>query len=242
MKAGILAGGTGSRFLDAGWKTPKPLIEVRGKPLIFHALENLFAAGVTEVEILLNGEKRFDPVETCLRQRPEAARIRILRRITASSFESFATLADSLGEPPFVITTVDAILPPEHLRAFLALESYPPACGLALAVTDLVHDENPLWVSLAEDGRVEALGDAVFPKRLVTAGLYLILGESGVPAPRRGYSALRHFLKRSVEQNVSIWGRLFPGVPDIDNPRDVELAESLPEPLDLKQTCQAVSL
>ena len=44
--------GIGKRFLDAGYKTPKPLIEVDGKPIIEHVL-NLFP-GVDDVTFICN--------------------------------------------------------------------------------------------------------------------------------------------------------------------------------------------
>ena len=235
MKAGILAGGMGSRFLEAGWDTPKPLIEVGGKPIIFHVLESLFEAGAGEVQILLNGDKRFDPVEASLRRRPEASRIRVIRKVTRSSFESFATLTDSLGEPPFVISTVDAIFPQESLRDFLDLRSYPPDCSLALAVTDLVHDEHPLWASLAEDGRIQELGDSVSPREVVTAGLYLVLRKLEDADAGRGYAALRQFLKHLIAMGVKVWGRKFRGCLDIDNPEDIDLAEAVLDSGWLKQ-------
>jgi NDP-sugar pyrophosphorylase family protein len=33
--------GAGSRFVDAGYTVPKPFIDVLGKPMIYHVLENL---------------------------------------------------------------------------------------------------------------------------------------------------------------------------------------------------------
>lgn len=37
--------GEGSRFRDAGWTTPKPLIELDGKPLFMHAIESVKVDG-----------------------------------------------------------------------------------------------------------------------------------------------------------------------------------------------------
>ena len=38
--------GEGSRFRDAGWTTPKPLIELKGKPLFVRAIESVKVPGV----------------------------------------------------------------------------------------------------------------------------------------------------------------------------------------------------
>ena len=54
MKAMILAAGRGERLRPLTDSLPKPLLEVRGKPLIVHHLEALAAGGFTEVVINLS--------------------------------------------------------------------------------------------------------------------------------------------------------------------------------------------
>ncbi len=49
MKAMVLAAGKGSRLAPLTNKTPKPLLLVQGRPLIFHLLDQLEQAGVNEV-------------------------------------------------------------------------------------------------------------------------------------------------------------------------------------------------
>lgn len=51
MKAVVLAAGKGERLRPLTDTTPKPLIEVRGKPLIVHHLERLRDAGFTQIHI-----------------------------------------------------------------------------------------------------------------------------------------------------------------------------------------------
>lgn len=53
-KAMILAAGLGTRLRPLTNTTPKPLIEIHGKPLIAHALERVAAAGITDVMINLH--------------------------------------------------------------------------------------------------------------------------------------------------------------------------------------------
>lgn len=54
MKAMILAAGRGERLRPLTDNTPKPLLQVRGKPLIVYHLEALARAGFTEVVINLS--------------------------------------------------------------------------------------------------------------------------------------------------------------------------------------------
>ena len=54
MKAMILAAGRGSRLAALTEKTPKPLLPVHGKPLIERQIEQLKAAGLTDLVINLH--------------------------------------------------------------------------------------------------------------------------------------------------------------------------------------------
>ena len=51
MKAMILAAGRGERLRPLTDSTPKPMLQVAGKPLLEHHLVRLAAAGITEIVI-----------------------------------------------------------------------------------------------------------------------------------------------------------------------------------------------
>lgn len=52
-KAMLLAAGRGARMRELTDELPKPMIEVRGKPILLHIIEGLRAAGVTEFLIVV---------------------------------------------------------------------------------------------------------------------------------------------------------------------------------------------
>ena len=54
MRAMILAAGRGERLRPLTDTLPKPLIEVRGKPVIVHHLEGLAAAGFRHIVVNLS--------------------------------------------------------------------------------------------------------------------------------------------------------------------------------------------
>ena len=56
MKAVILAGGRGTRLSEETQLKPKPLVEARGKPLIWHIMQNFSRYGISEF-IILSGYK-----------------------------------------------------------------------------------------------------------------------------------------------------------------------------------------
>ena len=64
MKAMILAAGFGKRLRPLTEHTPKPLLEVRGKPLIVHHLEALSRVGIKEV--VINTAWLGEKLEACL--------------------------------------------------------------------------------------------------------------------------------------------------------------------------------
>ena len=66
--------GEGSRFRDAGWTTPKPLIELKGKPLFIRAIESVKVEGAPMKYSFIVRQEHIDKygvdkgaVETCLK-------------------------------------------------------------------------------------------------------------------------------------------------------------------------------
>ena len=53
MKAVILAGGLGTRFAEETSLRPKPMIEIGGRPILWHIMQIFAAHGVTEFVICL---------------------------------------------------------------------------------------------------------------------------------------------------------------------------------------------
>ncbi|MEQ1851763.1 MAG: sugar phosphate nucleotidyltransferase [Chthoniobacteraceae bacterium] len=52
-KAALLAAGKGTRMKELTNELPKPMLEVRGKPILLHIIEGLRAAGVTDFCIIV---------------------------------------------------------------------------------------------------------------------------------------------------------------------------------------------
>ena len=106
MKAMILAAGRGERLRPLTDTTPKPLLEVRGKPLIVYHLEALARAGFAEIVINLSwlGEKIRDRLGT-----GEAFGVRIAYSEEATALETAGGILQALpllGER-FVVVNAD---------------------------------------------------------------------------------------------------------------------------------------
>ena len=59
MQAIILAGGLGTRISEETHLKPKPMIEIGGKPILWHIKKNFSAHGVYEFIILASGFFQF---------------------------------------------------------------------------------------------------------------------------------------------------------------------------------------
>jgi putative hydrolase of the HAD superfamily len=230
IKGGIFAAGQGLRLRAAG--TLKPLVQVGSRPLIIHTLENFADAGVDEVVLIINQEARA--VQRALSEREWPFDLRWIVKTTASSMESFLRVVEALAaggeEGPFLLSTVDTILPPNELANF-AREARQHRSELVLAVNEPAEDENPLWVSAADgDGQVRLLGEGAAGSGLATAGLYLvrptILAEAE-NARKNGLPSLRQFLGRLLERGHSITAVRIANSIDVDRPADIIAAEKI---------------
>ena len=62
MKGIVLAGGHGTRLMPLTKVTNKHLLPVGDKPMIYHPIEKLIAAGITEIMIVTGVEHMGDVV------------------------------------------------------------------------------------------------------------------------------------------------------------------------------------
>ena len=225
LRGGIIAAGQGRRLREDGWPMPKPLVPVAGVPLMESVLRNFAANGIGPVVAIVNESER-DCVEWA-RGRFGGLDLRFIVKTTASSLESFLEVARDPGDEPgrLLISTVDAWCPADDFARFVEAARRRPAEATVLAVTPLVADESPVWVRLAPDGRIVALGEAA--GELVTAGLYLVPERVRRLAPPPGLGRLREFLTWLVRAGEPVYGEIMPTVVDVDRASDVALAERL---------------
>ena len=87
MRGMILAAGLGTRLAPLTDKTPKPLIEVGGEPLIVRQILQLKEGGVSDIIINLHhlGEMIFNRVGNCLLYTSPSPRDRTRSRMPSSA-------------------------------------------------------------------------------------------------------------------------------------------------------------
>lgn len=215
MKALILAAGRGERMRPLTDSTPKPLLPVRGKPLIVWHLEALAAAGVREVVIntawleeqfpaLLGDGSRF------------GVRIRYSTegRDHGGALETaggIATALPLLQSDTFWVIGGDVFIPgfrfdAEHVIHFTASGDL---CHLWLVPNPPQHPRGDF--GLSDQGRVLAADDPRTGSRYTysTVGLFQSALVAGVAAGRK--AALKPFFDAAIAQG-RVGGSLHTGV------------------------------
>lgn len=224
LRAGIIAAGDGLRLKSSHPGTIKPLVPVHGRPLCHWIVGSLHEAGVQDFTVLFNS-RGGRAQESLLASFPRLGWT-FIQRDTASSWESFRLVAKSLAErqADFLISTVDAIMPPSQTRLF-ADAARRAAAPAALALTDFIDDEKPLWADLGCDGRITALGADARTRRHATCGLYyLTAAVARAMPPAQAHCRLREYLQSLVAQS-SVSGVVLSKTLDVDRPEDVRQAE-----------------
>jgi NDP-sugar pyrophosphorylase family protein len=227
MKAAIIAAGLGKRMAKGGMTTPKPLIPVAGQPLISRVIHTAAKLLASSVACIVNAEN--PAVVRYLEESSWPLPLEIIVRTTPNSMESLFSLAPLLSDEPFILFTVDVVAGGQTVGRFLDR-----ARGLgdgqgALALTDFIDDEKPLWVSVDSSSRITALGGAAKGSRFVTAGFYYFSPEifAMVDAARAKHlSALRHFLGFLIDHGYPLHGIPVLKTLDVDFPGDIRKAEA----------------
>jgi NDP-sugar pyrophosphorylase family protein len=220
LRGGVIAAGHGTRLRADGYRVSKPMTLVGGRPLIGHALDRFRAVGIHQATVIIN-----DGCDDCRQWLGDYGHdfgLDLIVRTTPSSYASFQLVAARLAGGRAVITTVDTIMPVDAFQYFVNSAASFPNDAVVLGLTGHVDDDNPLWTTMNEDGRIRRLGGDKGSH--VTAGLYWLPAQR-IAAPAVGFDRLRDYLKWLVEERRPVYGVVLPLVFDIDRAHDVEAAE-----------------
>src|SRR5438094_6962896 len=120
-KAVILAAGRGTRMRELTVDVPKPMIEVRGKPVLQHIVEGLRDAGICELLIVVG--YRGDTVRNFL---GDGSRYDIAIQYATQTVQDgtgrVVNLArDFVGDTPFVLSYGDILVDPTNYKRVVKL-------------------------------------------------------------------------------------------------------------------------
>ncbi len=224
MQGLILAGGRGSRLAADGVETPKPLVEVAGRPQIVNLIETFAELGCESITCMVRDGITIDV--------PRPAVVQTCR--TPSSLHTLVAGLATVPPGPVFCAMVDTVMPPGdwHRVSRGVTERLAAGSVAVLAVTPFVDDELPLYVTRDADGLATGIFDTPPPPR-PTAPLLVTGGVYGLSPQARRLAAvavaslhrMRAFLRLLVELRLPVATVEVPRIIDLDHKRDLDAAE-----------------
>ena len=137
-KAVLLAAGKGTRMRELSNELPKPMIPVRGKPILLHIVEGLRAAGVTHIQIVVGW--RAEVVTEFFGDGAKfGVAVEYVTQVVQDGTGRVVELAKEFaGADPFILSYGDILIDPSNYARLAAL-------GDAEALVSVKH--NPGEVS-----------------------------------------------------------------------------------------------
>jgi len=144
MKILIPMAGEGSRFAKAGYTFPKPLIDVRGKPMIQHVIENLDSGNVSSFIFLVRKEhlEKYQSIELLLNRLTRSRScIVIVDKLTEGAACTALLARYLVNDPdPLLIANSDQIVDYSK-ENFRLLQSHTKADGIVFSF----KSTHPKW-------------------------------------------------------------------------------------------------
>lgn len=177
-KAVLLAAGKGTRMRDLTNELPKPMIAVRGKPILEHIVEGLRTAGVTNFLIIVG--YRADVVRDYFRNGAAfGGTISYVTQQVQDGTGRVVELArEFVGADPFVLSYGDILLEPKNYHRLVAL-------GDADALVSVKHNE----------GEIAKGGCVIVNERMELTDL---IEKPAGPAPSPWYNAGVYTFRPSI--------------------------------------------
>jgi glucose-1-phosphate thymidylyltransferase len=172
MKGLVLSGGFGTRLRPLTYSQQKQLIPVANKPILFYAIEDIIAAGVHDIGIIVGPNR--DQVERTVKSRDWDANIDFLYQDSPRGLAHTVLISEKFmdGEP-FVMYLGDNLLCDgisDHAGSFIS-----SGADASILLTEVQHPERFGVAELDERGEVVRLVEKpkVPPSNLALVGVYL---------------------------------------------------------------------
>jgi NDP-sugar pyrophosphorylase family protein len=179
--------GAGTRFVEAGYTTPKPLLPIHGVPMYEVVVLNVLPPGAQRVVIVARSEWHLEESVSKLGERLGLDLHLVEVSETTGGPADTVEFAVPLLDPgaPVVVANSDQYVD-ANLTEFHDLVEAPEVDGVILAM----EDDDPKWsyVSLDSDGKAEVVREKKVISPYATVGIY---GFCNVWTMLDGFSQMR---------------------------------------------------
>lgn len=227
MNFGIIAAGEGSRLVQEGIKSPKPLVRLNGITLVDRLIDVFINNKASSISIIVNEE--MTEVQKHLAGLNINIPLNVLVKSTPSSMHSFYELSRFFTGDKLCLTTVDTIFHEDeftnYINAFREDNTYD---GL-MAVTNYIDDEKPLYIDLDTDLIIKNFYDTRENDCTYVSGGIYCLKRNAIDVLEKtiasGMSRMRNYQKQLIQEGLKLKAFPFNKIIDVDHAEDIEKAE-----------------
>ena len=167
MKIILPMAGNGSRFFDAGYSLPKPLIDVKGKPMFSRVLDNLNITKDDDIHFIVRMEHVLNyQIQNQIHDYYPDAHIHALSEMNEGACQTVLTAIDQYSELDFMVANCDQIMiwerPDFNFKIGGTIMTFTPD-----------HDK-PIhsYVKCNDEGHVIELAEKRMISNIATTGVY----------------------------------------------------------------------
>lgn len=227
MDYAIIAAGEGSRLVQEGIKTPKPLIQLQGTPLIDRLIQVFLNNKASSISVIVNEEMR--EVQEHLKKIEIEIPLNICIKSTPSSMHSFYELSRYIQGDKLCLTTVDTIFHEAEFKQYINKFVEDKESDGFMAVTDYIDDEKPLYIDVDTNLTIRNFYDTKeHGCNYISGGIYCLkqnaikILESAIES---GVSRMRNYQKLLVQEGLQLKAYPFTKIIDVDHAEDIQKAE-----------------
>ena len=232
MNFAIIAAGEGSRLVQEGISSPKPLVRLDGKPMIGRLIDIFTDCNAESISIIVNEQMTEVRDYLLERQKTSSVPMQITVKSTPSSMHSFFEVSRIFpAGSKFILTTVDTVFRPDEFSRYArAFEQAGDDIDGYMAVTPFIDDEKPLYIDVDNDMTITAFTDSpTETTRFISGGIY------GLTTPaldvlqqcmEHGVSRMRNYPRALVAAGLKLKAYPFPKIVDVDHAADIATAQT----------------
>ena len=227
MEFAIIAAGEGSRLAQEGFKSPKPMVQLQGLPLIHRLINSFISNGAVKIHIIIN---EYSPlVEEYLRSLNIDVPVNLIKKNTPSSLHSFYELTKLIEGGAVCLATTDTVFKEDEFSNYISSFLKDDSLDALMAATIFVDDEKPLYIETDSELMIKAyLDEKNDNSRFVSGGIYCLrrpvfkIVESAI---NNGVSRMRNFQRLLIENGCVVKAYPFSKIIDIDHVEDIAKAQ-----------------